>query len=123
MLIYDFHLNMQLCVFLVANHSRRCFVIIQTTFTLCLKKSHLAQCMHACMNVKTPSKIRLSLEFSMYTYWCWCSVLGGFIILADFFSTSLGIGLFMGVPEYIMLIFNDDIMSRGGSRIFRKVGL
>ena len=32
----------------------------------------------------------LSLDLSCY-YWCWCSVLGNLIILADSSSTSLGI--------------------------------
>ena len=40
----------------------------------------------------SPIHIRLSLELSCY-YWCWCSVLGDLIILADSSSTSLGIGL------------------------------
>ena len=40
-------------------------------------------------------------------YWCWCSVLGGFITPADSSSTSLGIGLSIalkaerGIPDWL----------------------
>ena len=40
-------------------------------------------------------------------YWCWCSVLGGFITPADSSSTSLGIGLSIalkaerGIPDLL----------------------
>ena len=40
----------------------------------------------------SPICIRLSLEVTRY-YWCWCSMLGDLIILADYLSISLGMGL------------------------------
>ena len=46
--------------------------------------------------------IKLSLELSCY-YWCWCSVLGDLIILAESSSTSLGIGLSIALKAGVEL--------------------
>ena len=48
-----------------------------------------------------------NLYIKYYMYWCWCSVLGGFITPADSSSTSLGIGLSValkaerGIPDWL----------------------